>query len=462
LSLQRSYILRHKYRENLMKELFPNHYAAFADFTATYWPLLLAVSLPFLLLLFALVSVMRSRRELRDWLLDARLQQAEQGAGLQQLLTESRESSLSQANLLQQSVEKRFGELNTLLIREQGELRSSLSEKLSAEKLDQQQVLTRGLDQISAQVNQALLSHGEVLGRQVARILETTDQRLREISGQVDARLDKGFEKTTETFTRVLEHLSRIDEAQKKLAELSANVVSLQEILSDKRSRGAYGEIQLAALVRNLLPESAFSLQQTLPNGTRVDCLLILPEPTGRLAVDAKFPLESFRKMTDPAQPQNMRERFARQFRQDVRKHIGDIAAKYIIDGETASGAMMFIPAEAVFAEIHAHHPELIEEAQRRAVWLVSPTTMMAILTTTRSVLRDAATQQQVHLIRRHLHALSKDFDRFRERMDKLSKHISLAHQDVADVHRSASKISNRFQRIDEVDVEFLQQDERA
>ena len=285
------------------------------------------------------------------------------------------------------------------------------------------------------------------------------DQRLREISGQVDARLNRGFEKTTETFTRVLEHLSRIDEAQKKIAELSSSVVSLQEILSDKRSRGAFGEVQLAALVRNLLPESAFSLQQTLPNGTRVDCLLELPEPTGRLAVDAKFPLESYRIMTDPEQPRSMRERSARQFRQDVRKHIADIADRYIIEGETASGAMMFLPAEAVFAEIHAHHPALIEEAQRRGVWLVSPTTMMAILTTTRSVLRDAATQQQVHLIRSHLHALSKDFQRFRERMDKLSRHISLAHQDVADVHRSASKISDRFQRIDDVDVEFLQQD---
>jgi len=210
--------------------------------------------------------------------------------------------------------------------------------------------------------------------------------------------------------------------------------------------------------VRNLLPENAFSLQQTLPNGTRVDCLLELPEPTGRLAVDAKFPLESFRSMTDPAQSQPVRERSARQFRQDVKKHIGDIATKYIIDGETASGAMMFIPAEAVFAEIHAHHPELVEEAQRKSVWLVSPTTLMAILTTTRSVLRDAATQQQVHLIRQHLHALSKDFQRFRERMDKLSRHISLAHQDVSDVHRSASRISDRFQRIDDVDIDYLQQ----
>ncbi|MEJ2316147.1 MAG: DNA recombination protein RmuC [Gammaproteobacteria bacterium] len=441
-----------------MKAQFHDQFTALSDFAVSYWPFLLATSLIILSLLLALVSVMRSRRELRTWLLDARLQQAEQGTGLQQLLSESNEIASTRANLLQQGLERRLGELNALLLREQGELRSSLAEKLSNEKLNQQEALTRGLDQISTQVNQALLAHGEVLGRQVNRLLETTDKRLSEISGQVDARLDKGFEKTTETFNRVLQHLSRIDEAQKKLAELSANIISLQEILSDKRSRGAYGEIQLAALVRNLLPENAFSLQQTLPNGTRVDCLLELPEPTGRLAVDAKFPLESFRSMTDPEQSRPVRERSARQFRQDVKKHIGDIATKYIIDGETASGAMMFIPAEAVFAEIHAHHPGLVEEAQRRNVWLVSPTTLMAILTTTRSVLRDAATQQQVHLIRQHLHALSKDFQRFRERMDKLSRHISLAHQDVSDVHRSASRISDRFQRIDDVDIDYLQQ----
>ena len=441
-----------------MKEQFHDQYAALSVFVISYWPFLLATSLVVFLLLFALVSLMRSRRELEAWLLDARLQQAEQGTALQQLLSESREMASTRANLLQQVVERRLGELNALLLREQGELRSSLAEKLSTEKLTQQEALTRGLDQISTQVNQALLAHGEVLGRQVNRLLETTDKRLSEISGQVDARLNKGFEKTTETFTRVLQHLSRIDEAQKRLAELSENIISLQEILSDKRSRGAYGEIQLAALVRNMLPENSFSLQQTLPNGTRVDCLLELPEPTGRLAVDAKFPLESFRTMTDPEQPRPVRERFARQFRQDVKKHIGDIATKYIIDGETASGAMMFIPAEAVFAEIHAHHPELVEEAQRRSVWLVSPTTLMAILTTTRSVLRDAATQQQVHLIRQHLHALSKDFQHFRERMDKLSRHISLAHQDVSDVHRSASRISDRFQRIDDVDIDYLQQ----
>ena len=317
-----------------MQEQIHDQFSTLTDIAAVYWPLLLAVSL--LLLLLALVSLMRSRRQLRDWLLDAKLQQAEQGAALQQFLAVSRESTLSQSNLLQQSVEKRFGEFTTLLAHEQGELRSSLAEKLSADHLGQQQALAKGLEQISAQVNQALLAHGDVLGRQVGRLLETTDQRLREISGQVDARLNRGFEKTTETFTRVLEHLSRIDEAQKKIAELSSSVVSLQEILSDKRSRGAFGEVQLAALVRNLLPESAFSLQQTLPNGTRVDCLLELPEPTGRLAVDAKFPLESYRIMTDPEQPRSMRERSARQFRQDVRKHIADIADRYIIEGETA------------------------------------------------------------------------------------------------------------------------------
>ena len=187
MSLSGDYILRDKLRKNLMKAQFHDQFTALSDFAVSYWPFLLAMSLMILLLLLALVSVMRSRRELRTWLLDARLQQAEQGTGLQQLLSESSEIASTRANLLQQGLERRLGELNALLLREQGELRSSLAEKLSSEKLNQQESLTRGLDQISSQVNQALLAHGEVLGRQVNRLLETTDKRLSEISGQVDA-----------------------------------------------------------------------------------------------------------------------------------------------------------------------------------------------------------------------------------------------------------------------------------
>jgi DNA recombination protein RmuC len=368
-------------------------------------------------------------------------------------------------NRLFQGMEQRFGDLKEHFAEDAGDLRAALVERferlqqstadsLADGRLAQQEALATGMTAVARQVHEALGRHGEALVHQVQALAETTDERLKQISGQVERRLAEGFEKTTETFGQVLQHLTRIDEAQKRLAELSSNVVTLQEILADKRSRGAFGEVQLNALVRNIMPEGSFVLQHSLGNGTRVDCLLKLPDPTGSVAVDAKFPLESYQRMTDVNLSQPEREKSARRFRLDIRKHIGDIADKYILRGETAEGAMMFIPAEAVFAEIHAHHPELVQEAQRRQVWLASPTTMMAVLTTARAVLKDAATQEQVHVIRKHLYALSRDFGLFQNRMDKLATHIAQAQRDVDDVHRSARRISGRFRKIEEVELD--------
>ena len=317
----------------------------------------------------------------------------------------------------------------------------------------QQETLATTLHAMSQQIQEAFRLSSEELGKRVEGLTRTTDERLKDISGQVEKRLADGFEKTTETFTRVLEHLSRIDEAQKKITELSGNVVSLQEVLTDKRSRGAFGEVQLAALVRNVMPEDSFELQATLSNGKRVDCLLRLPDPTGKVPIDAKFPLESYQRMQDFDLPDAQRATAATQFRRDIRKHIGDIAGKYLIQGETADGAVMFIPAEAIFAEIHAHFPELVEEAQRARVWLVSPTTLMAVLTTARAVLKDEATRRQVHIIQDHLRRLSEDFGRFQGRMDKLAQHIRQAHDDVKQVNTSAKKISGRFRDIDQVQL---------
>jgi DNA recombination protein RmuC len=301
-----------------------------------------------------------------------------------------------------------------------------------------------------------LESNAKELGARLESLSESTDKRLREISGQVDKRLSEGFDRTTQTFSKVLEHLTRIDEAQRRITELSNNVVSLQEVLSDKRSRGAFGEVQLNSLVRNIMPESSFSLQHTLSNGNRADCVLFLPEPTGNIILDSKFPLENYRRMTDIDAGEVERERAAGRFRTDIRRHIAAIADKYIITSETADGAMMFIPAESVFAEIHAHHPELVEEAWRRHVWLASPTTMMAILTTARAALKDAATREQVDLIQKHLNYLSRDFSRFQERMERLSLHIRQANRDVEEAQLSARKISARFERIERVELDEL------
>lgn len=316
-----------------------------------------------------------------------------------------------------------------------------------------QDTLHKGIQETRAQVKDALTHYSDDLGKRVDSLTATTDLRLKEINEQVEKRLAAGFEKTTETFSDVMKRLALIDAAQKKITELSSSVMSLQDILNDKRSRGTFGEVQLSALIRNVIPEQHFSFQHTLSNGKRADCMLLLPEPTGNVAIDAKFPLENFRLLMDGALGDADRRQVEQQFKIDIRKHIQDIAEKYIIPGETADGAVMFIPAEAIFAEIHAHYPDLVEIAYRAKVWLVSPTTMMAILTTARAVLKDAATRQQVHIIQKHLHSLAGDFERFQKRMDNLARHIAQAHTDVEQVHTSAKKITERFGQIEQVEL---------
>ncbi|MDX1902400.1 MAG: DNA recombination protein RmuC [Gammaproteobacteria bacterium] len=320
-----------------------------------------------------------------------------------------------------------------------------------------QDSLQQGMQETRQQVGEALTQYSSELGKRVETLTTATDTRLKEITQQVDQRLTRGFEKTTETFTDVIKRLAMIDAAQKKMSELSNSVVSLQEILTDKRSRGAFGEVQLSALIHNLLPEKSFSFQHTFSNGKRADCVLFLPAPSGNMAIDAKFPLENFRIMIDTQFGEQERKTAEQQFKLDIKKHIQDISEKYIIPGETAEGAVMFIPAESIFSEIHSRYPELIELAHRARVWIVSPTTMMAVLTTARAVLKDAATREQLHIIQKHLHALSGDFDRFQKRMDNLARHISQAHADVSDVQTSAQKITQRFLQIEKVDFEEVE-----
>ena len=357
---------------------------------------------------------------------------------------------------LREQVQAAFGQHQTRFEQRQAEAIKTLQDSLQS-----------GMQIVQRQVTEALMRSADEIGKRVEGLTQTTDKRLKDISGEVEKRLSEGFEKTTATFADVLKRLALIDEAQKKITELSTNVVSLQEVLADKRSRGAFGEVQLNALVRNVMPESNFGLQHTLSNGKVVDCVLFLPDPTGNVAIDAKFPLESYRRMTDVSLSETERKGAERQFKIDIRKHIQDIADKYIIRGETSDGAVMFIPAEAVFAEIQAHHPDLVQEAQSSRVWMVSPTTLMAILNTARAVLKDEATRKQVHIIQEHLGGLAKDFERFQKRMDNLSRHIKQANKDVDEVHTSAQKISNRFEKIESVELEHespaaLEQDRKV
>jgi len=279
------------------------------------------------------------------------------------------------------------------------------------------------------------------------------DERLGEISGKVNERLDEGFRKTNETFVSVMARLATIDEAQKKIDSLTGSVVSLQELLGDKKARGAFGEVQLEALVRNALPPSAYEMQCTLTNGARADCVLRLPPPTGSVAVDSKFPLENYHRMFASDTGEADRAAAGKQFRQDLRRHIDAIGSKYIVAGETSDGAVMFVPAEAVFAEIHAHHAEVVEYAMTRRVWIVSPTTLMAVLNTARAVLKDVETRRQVHVIKEALARLAVDFNRFDSRMRDLARHIKQAHEDVEKVQVTSSKISQRFGQIERAEL---------
>ncbi|QHG92735.1 DNA recombination protein RmuC [Coxiella endosymbiont of Amblyomma sculptum] len=317
-----------------------------------------------------------------------------------------------------------------------------------------QDSLTKNMQNVREQVSTILSMHIENLGSRVDKLTCETQERLEKISGHVDCKLAEGFEKTTETFTDVIKRLTIVDEAQKKITELSSNIVNLQEILSNKHSRGTFGEIQLTQLVHNVFPESNYALQHTLTNGKRCDCILFLPEPTGNIVIDAKFPLENYQKIHNLQLSERDRVDAEKQFRADIKKHIRDIANKYIIPGETADGAVMFIPAESVFAEIHsANYPDLVTTAYQSRVWLVSPTTMMAVLTTARAVLKDAATRKQMHVIQKHLIALNKDFIRFQKRMDNLSRHINVAREDILEIHKSSKKITGRFHKIEKVEM---------
>ena len=326
-------------------------------------------------------------------------------------------------------------------------------------------VVTEELKQTRADLHKLQLGMTQNLAENreamLGKLTETTqaltgkiDERLNEISGRVSERLDEGFKKTNETFVNVMTRLATIDEAQKKIDGLTSNVISLQELLGDKRARGAFGEVQLEALVRNVMPQSSYSMQHVLPNDTRVDCLLKLPEPTGSVCIDSKFPLENYHRMLDNALTESERIAAKRQFKSDLKKHIDDISSKYIIPNVTSDGAVMFVPAEAVFAEIHAYHADIVNYALQRRVWIVSPTTLMAVLNTARAVLKDVETRQQIHIIKDELGKLGKDFARFDERMRKLADHVRQAHEDAQQVQVSSRKISDRFASIERVELD--------
>ncbi len=284
------------------------------------------------------------------------------------------------------------------------------------------------------------------------------NRALTEMQQRMSETLHGQSKKTTTSLTQLQERLAVIDKAQDNITKLSGDVLSLQDILSNKQTRGAFGEIQLNDIVSKALPKDSYELQATLSNGRRADCLIHLPNPPGPIVIDSKFPLEAYEALRK-ANTQGELTEAARMMRTAVRTHIKAISERYIIDGETADGALMFLPSEAVYAELHANFPELVREGFSARVWIVSPTTCMATLNTMRAILKDARMREQAGAIRKELGLLHKDVERLGDRVSNLDRHFGQAAKDISDIKISADKAGRRAQRLDNFDFEELAPD---
>lgn len=331
--------------------------------------------------------------------------------------------------------------------RETEELRRDLATMMQAQRELVGKVDTMGQQQV---VTTNTLT--EAVNQSQVKLSADLNERLETVQDKMGTNLAASAKATASSLGELSQRLEAIDKAQTNIANLSEQVVSLQHVLDDKHARGAFGEVQLNDIVLDALPPSAYDFQAVLSNGKRADCLIRLPNPPGPIVIDAKFPLSAYTEMLN-SQNDADRERHAKQLTHDTRKHINDIADKYILVGETADSALMFIPSEAVYAELHAHHPSVIDLSHTRKVFLVSPTTMMATLTTVRAVLRDVKMREQAGLIQVEVVTMMKDVTRMMERVGKLEGHFDLAQRDVSDIRISADKVSSRGSKIEALEL---------
>ena len=287
------------------------------------------------------------------------------------------------------------------------------------------------------------------------KLNEVIINRLNNINDKVNERLDVNFEKTNKTFTNILERLSKIDEAQKKIDSLSGEIVSLQSVLTDKKTRGIFGETNLNYILDSVFGKNdkIYQTQYSLGNGYISDAILFAPEPLGTICIDSKFPLENYRRMTDRTLSNSERETATKLFKTDVKKHIDAIKEKYIVPGVTSSEAIMFLPAEAIFAEINAYHPDLVKYSYASKVWITSPTTLMSTLTIISMILKNMERDKYAKVIHNELNKLGVEFDRYKDRWDKLSRSIDTVSKDVKDIHTTTEKITKRFDAINSVNI---------
>ena len=330
-------------------------------------------------------------------------------------------------NINESNITERLGKLETNTIKELGEFKNDINKNINED---------------------------------FNKLNDRIDERLILINEKVNERLDQNFEKTNKTFTSVLERLSKIDEAQKKIELLSNDIVSLQSVLTDKKSRGIFGEVNLKHILVNVFGENQdtiYRLQYTFENGTIADSVLFAPEPLGLIAIDSKFPLENYQNMVDKNNSDLMRVQAEKNFKIDMKKHIDAISSKYIIPGVTADHAILFLPAEAIFAELNAYHQDLIDYAYKKKVWITGPTTLISTLTTIQVILKNMERDKYAKVIHDELKLLDIEFGRYRERWEKLSRSIDTVSKDVKELNTTSDKIAKRFNAINQVDVEKLE-----
>ncbi len=326
-------------------------------------------------------------------------------------------------NINESNITERLGKLETNMVKEIGDFKNDFSKEMNED-----------------------FNH----------LNDKMEEKLRLMNEKVNERLDENFEKTNKTFTSVLERLSKIDEAQKKIDGLSKDIVSLQSVLTDKKTRGIFGEVNLHHIMANIFGEqnhSVYELQYTFQNGTIADCVLFAPEPLGTIAIDSKFPLEHYQIMVDKNETMSEREQAEKLFKMDMKKHIDAISSKYIIPGVTSDQAILFLPAEAIFAELNAYHPEIIEYSYKKRVWITSPTTLISTLTTIQIIMKNIERDKYASVIHNELRLLDEEFRRYKERWDKLSRSIETVSKDVKEIHTTTDKITKRFQSINAVEI---------
>ena len=323
--------------------------------------------------------------------------------------------------------------------------------------------MTERLGHFEANINKEIgefkYGFSKVLTQDFELLNERIEKRLTLINDRVNERLDQNFEKSNKTFMNVLERLNKIDEAQKKIDSLNGEIVSLQSVLTDKKTRGPFGEVNLEYILNNAFGSNKNGIYKTqvkLSTGVIADAILYAPAPLGTIAIDSKFPLENYQRMTDKTKTKEEREYHEKLFVQDVKKHINDISEKYIIPGETTDEAIMFLPAEALFAEINAYHPELLNFAYNKRVWIAGPTTLISTVSIISMILKNMERDKYAKVIHEELNKLSVEFSRYKDRWDKLARTVKSVNQSIDELHTTSEKITKRFDSINSVDLDKL------